>query len=764
MTERVGMARAALPRRWPLLAAAAIVAVAARARLRNAGDVLLGGGELLQWDGDSAYHLKRILHAIADFPSLPRFDPAMSWPSGAPCPWPDGFDLLAAAFGLVAGLGDPARAGVAVAFFTPVLGLAVVWAAVDVARVVLPDGPERPFALAATGLLAAVSPPLVAMSRFGYLDHHAAEILAALLLAGWALRRVTAPGGAALRSPVAWELAGAAAATFAVWVFAGGALYVALATAVIAAGVLLDEKPRLLGSGAPGLLAAAAVSAALTVPALRAHGRLLSFQFPSLLPPLLLAAAAAGLALAIAAARIARRPPARVAVLAVLGAAAAGLAALALPHARAEVVAAISGWLLRGDPWIATIREFQHLGAAGRQPAAADLHAIFGAVGFAAPLVLAAGAWAAWRAAGARGAAFAAVALAVAALTVNQIRFARVAAPLLLVSLVLGLAAAAAALRRRGEAAAALPLAVAAMLAAADPPLRLSLQPDPLVANTVVQAARELRGAAPGEPDPGVLTDWDKGHLVSAVSGRPTIVNGFGPYLDPATFAEADAYFRGTPAELDALLARRRARFLVTGGMSGAALLALPKPSPFRRPPGAPAAVLDLTWMQRLPLSPLILGGSGIPGSDVRHLEHLMPVFASATMPPGLAFALPELWTYERVRGARLVGEAPAGARVVASLAFTERGRPHVWRAWADPGPDGRFELVVPFPSGFARPTLASARAFVVSVADGPEVEIEVPEAAVRRGDTVRVGRLRAPPTPAASRAPAAGDDKRQRG
>ncbi len=133
-------------------------------------------GELMQWDGDSAYHLKRILHAIEHFPSLLRFDPQMNWPDGAPCPWTDGFDLLAAAWGLLAGLGDPSRARMAVLVFTPLLALLAIWAAIDVARLVVPDGPAKEAAVLAAGLLTALAPPTIYQSQVGFLDHHIAEL------------------------------------------------------------------------------------------------------------------------------------------------------------------------------------------------------------------------------------------------------------------------------------------------------------------------------------------------------------------------------------------------------------------------------------------------------------------------------------------------------------------------------------------------------------------------------------------------------------
>lgn len=734
------------PRRaaWAKAALFGAVLVATIAPRLTTLKLVFAQGELMQWDGDSAYHLKRILHALERFPHLPRFDPAMNWPAGAACPWPDGFDLLAAAWGLVMGLGDVQRATVAVLLFTPMLALVAIWAAMDLARLVVPEGPAKESAVAAAGLLTSVAPGVIYQSQVGFLDHHIAELIAALLLSGWALRRLD---GAAPRGDrgVAWEVGGSLATIFAVWTFAGGVLYLALACAIVLVAVLREERPRIVGSGAPGIAAAAIVAAALTVPALRAHGRMLSYQFPSLLQPLLVAAAAAGLSLGVVATRIARRPLARAGALAGLVLSLAAVAAVAFPAAVREIGAGLAGWLLRRDPWIATIDEFQPLSGKEGRPILA-LWQNFGAIGFVAPLVLVAGGWVVVRAARARGVAFVALTAGFVLFTLNQIRFGRIGVPLLMISAAAGFAAFAQ--RRRLSsiplAVRTFPIVAAAVLVLSDPILR------PLISRPLVplpphaSAALDLRDQAGRDRSAGVLTPWDLGHVVHVLSRLPTPTNGFGAYLDPAVFSESEEVFRREQAELDGFLDRHRLRFVLAGAMT-APLLKVNGHSPFVLATDARGAVLDLEYMRSFGLSPLILGGSAIPGSGVRHLERLMPTFASRHTPPGLAFALPAMWTYEHVAGARLVGTTAPGARVLASIDLRENGRPHVWRAFADAGGDGRFELVLPVPTGLARPTLSTGSRYVLRVGDGPASEVEVPEAAVRAGGVVRAGTVRAP-------------------
>jgi dolichyl-diphosphooligosaccharide--protein glycosyltransferase len=709
--------------------------------------LLFGRGELMQWDGDSAYHLKRILYALAHFPALPRFDPAMNWPGGAPCPWPDGFDLLAAGWGLVAGLGNGERATMAVVGFTTILGLLVIWSAMDLARLVMPEGPAGPGAVLAAGMLTAIVPSHVYQTQVGFLDHHVAELLAFLLLAGWALRRLPRPGPPQPASWIRWEIGGALAATFALWVFAGGVLYVAMAFAIVLAGVLGEERPRFIGSGLVGLATAAGLVALLTVPALRAHGRILSYQFPSLLQPLLVAGAAATLGLAVATARGVRGFARRSAVLAAIVVALAAVAALVVPSALHELRAGLEGWLLRRDPWIASVAEFQPFGWNSPNFLVA-LFESYGAIGVGAPLLLLAGGWAVVRAAGRRGAALVVLSAAFVALSLRQVRFERIGQPLLMIFA----AATLAAFAHRKQASNLLavrifPVLGTLVLIGADPMLRGALHPSWARIPPDAAAAIALRDAAGHSGNEAVFTSWDLGHIVSVLSGLATPTNGFGSYLDAATFAESEEMFGRDESALDAYLARRRIRYVIAGALT-TELTPMVGPRQFHRVVENAGAVLNLEYMKSRALSPLIIGGSGIPGADVRQIGRLMPIFGTREQPAGVAFPLPVLWVYERVPGARVIGRAAPGKRVVATLDFREQGRPHVWKAYADSDAWGRFELLLPFPTGVVRPALSSASRYSLRVDDGPAGEVEVPETVVRGGGTIQAGELQAGPGP----------------
>lgn len=717
---------------------AAVLALAAWVRLSSAAEVLVAG-EVVPVDGDSAYHLARMLRTAEDFPRVQRVDPDMAWPDGGRCPWADGFDVLGAA--MARAVSEPARPAAA-ALFPAMLGLLVVAATIELVRRLAPAGALGLGAALAAGAIAAVLPQGVASSRFGRTDHHVLEALSMLVLALWSLRGLEGPDRA---RPWRHEAAGALASALAVWGFAGGTLYVALAAAVRMGGALAERRPRLVGSGAPALGLGAALVLGLGVPGLREGGVSLSFTEPSLLQPLLLLAGAAGIAAAVAAARSRERLAARAGVL-VAAIAAVALLALLVPGAWREIAAGLERFLLKQDPWLARIAEFQPITAArGAAGAVESVRFYLGVPGLLAPALVAVGAaWAA-RAARGPGTAFGFLALALLAMTLLQVRFGRVFAPFLAAAAGLALGALAERAARRwprlGPVAPALPLALAVAALALDPSLRPPISRKPAAAPVaIVAAALDLAGLPRG-PAPGVLARWDFGHVLQVVGRHPVVANGFGPWLDRAAFDDAERWPTLEPGALDALLAERRVGYLVAG--LAAFPVAAGGPSPFRMEGGA--AVLDRRWFRASPLAPVLIAGSAMP-PDVPHLEHLLPRFASEQTAPGLSFPLPILWTYERVPGARLHGTGPPGSAVVATVALRERGRAHAWRAVATVAGDGRWALTVPVPTAFATRTIETGEAYEVRAGGGPAARVLVPERDVRAGAEIAVGALRPPP------------------
>jgi hypothetical protein len=254
----------------------------------------------------------------------------------------------------------------------------------------------------------------------------------------------------------------------------------------------------------------------------------------------------------------------------------------------------------------------------------------------------------------------------------------------------------------------------------------------------VQDAALAQRPAAAGRPGEraGVLAHWSIGNFVRAIGGRPVVVTGFGTYIDEAAFWEVDAVFSRDEAALVELMERRDLGRLVAGPFVFRSASIEAGTRPFS------GGELDGPFFQRVPLAPLLIAGSGIPESGVHHLEHLRPIHATRRLLSGLSFALPVIWSYELVPGARLVGAAVPRARVEARLTFRAWNRPYVWRAWTDSDASGHWEMRVPLPSGDRTSGLRTAARWSVRAGAGAPVEVEASEEAVRRGAIVTVGTL----------------------
>jgi asparagine N-glycosylation enzyme membrane subunit Stt3 len=734
--DRPGRADAAEPggasapgRAGFLLASTAVLAIAALVRLLRWREVLWGR-EVVALDNDSLYHLRRSLDVAAGR-GLPTFDPQINWPHGGPVPWAPGFDLLGGAVAWLAGPPGSRASALAVAAVPVALGLAVVALAMALAHAAAPRAVRRPAALAA-GLLAGLVPQAIYCSRFGQTDHHVVEALLVTALALW-----THVGLGGRRRGWRWEAAGALLAASGVLFFTGAPIYVAIAAAPLVVAALAGEPGApLVGRGAVGLVAGGALAAVASAPLVASHGRAVSFAFPSYLQPVLVALAGIGVALAWAASRAGplRR---RVAALLLLTIGAAAAAAL-VPGAARQVVEGVRGWLLARDPWIAIIEEFQavwRLAAGFRR-----VHYLWGYAGLALPVLAPVAAWAAWREGPGRAAALLFQALALAALGALQIRFGRPATPVLAAAGAIAVAALAARLPLRRALARVLAPALVLVVFACDRAVWAATADAPLdKGDALVAAALDLRDARPDEPSPGVLAPWDMGHQVNVLGRRPVVANGFGSYLDAAGYEEVRRAYSLREPELAAWMRGRRVGHVVAGLMTFEGKVPGPGTGwPLTTRDGAGA--LDAVYMRGVPLAPAILGGSGVPDAGIRHLEHLLPRFASLQTARELPFVVPVLWTFELVEGARLGGTAAPGERVVLELDLRERMRSHVWRAWTTAGADGRWALTVPLPTGYAQPTLATGPIARLRVGGAEPVPVKIPEAAVRSGAEVPAG------------------------
>jgi hypothetical protein len=400
--------------------------------------------------------------------------------------------------------------------------------------------------------------------------------------------------------------------------------------------------------------------------------------------------------------------------------------------------------MLHRDPWIANIAEFQPLlwdKDRGRW-AMVHVEALLGPVGILGALALPLGTWVAWRHSPSRAASFAMAASVISGMALLQIRFVRIAAPLLAIAISL-------ALRGLGNLLTRLP--VARRLAGVTPFLGAAvivLSSRDLRSQVHVGSARDVPAFAQAVLDlkldrppihgrrEGVLVPWDTGHAAMQLSGRPVASNGFGSYMDPESFAEVRDAFQGKERRLVATMEKHDLGHVIGGGFVLSKHLAAPSDE---GPVAGDPPALNTKFMRRTPLSQLLIAGSGLPAAQLPHLERLMPVRASQAVAGGLSFPLPIVWTYELVPGARITGRAEPGTMVVGEIGLEEWGRSHRYRAWTVAGQDGRWRLAVALPSGFLTHTIRTAPAWRITAGDAPPIDLSVPEGAVREGREIAV-------------------------
>jgi dolichyl-diphosphooligosaccharide--protein glycosyltransferase len=144
---------------------------------------VLTDSRVYPFGNDAYYHLRRIGHSVANFPSVLEFDPYVQFPAGAKPIWTPFFDLFVAALARPwirdlssGGVGDLARFAV---WVPPVLGAACV---VAVYALVRKHFGFAPAVLA--GLVLSLLSGHSWYSQIGFIDHHAAVALVTTLMLG----------------------------------------------------------------------------------------------------------------------------------------------------------------------------------------------------------------------------------------------------------------------------------------------------------------------------------------------------------------------------------------------------------------------------------------------------------------------------------------------------------------------------------------------------------------------------------------------------
>ena len=317
-----------------------------------------------------------------------------------------------------------------------------------------------------------------------------------------------------------------------------------------------------------------------------------------------------------------------------------------------------------------------------------------------------------------------------------QNRFGRLALVNLAIAVAIALAYAAERLPRARVLVWSVPLAIFAL----DPAFHFYARPapaGPLPAE--VEAGAFLRAharpARVGQRS-GVLTPWDMSHFVVRYAERPVTATGFGFYIGPDSFDRVERLWLGAEPALAAFMRERDLGYVMQGA-NGYESKVLRGRGAFVAD-GAGRVGLNPDWFKALPLSPLLLGGSGLSAHGVRHLERLLPLHASRSA-VAESFPLPRLWVYEQVRGATLRGRAAPGTLVRLRQPLRARGFAADHEAWTRAAEDGSFALVTPLPAGYRGDGIETAPSAELFAGARVIAEPALTEAQVRGGETITI-------------------------
>ena len=190
---------------------------------------------------DSYYHLRHIAFTAEHFPRLQRWDIATGYPGGQYSDAIGLFTLTHAAAAVLLGAGSPGDQLIAqvAAWSGPALGVGVMLALYWLCRT-LRMSPVA--ALAACAIYVFYPGASLARTSLGFADHHAAELLLALLTVGGLVRCLQA--GESDKPPSWWRPAVLSSAPFAMFVFTwhGAPMYLILVGAMMLAVATVDIK------------------------------------------------------------------------------------------------------------------------------------------------------------------------------------------------------------------------------------------------------------------------------------------------------------------------------------------------------------------------------------------------------------------------------------------------------------------------------------------------------------------------------------------
>jgi dolichyl-diphosphooligosaccharide--protein glycosyltransferase len=709
------------------------------------------GDAVLLFDHDAYYHLRRIVWSVVHFPRVLDLDSYLNFPDGGRAIWTPCFDWLVALLALP--FAEPGRFGsverVAV-WVPPLLGGATVVALHGLARRHF----DAATALLAGALLAVLSGHYW-YSQLGFVDHHAAEALAATWLLSATMALLDREARAESLAAAAAALGLALAVALLVW--PGSILYVAIAEAALLAALLTRPGSTRALAFARAFTGVQVVALAAILPLAAAAGPTRFGPWSPLVLSRFQPFAFGALAL-IGAACVAawhRWPSLAAAPLrraAWLAAAALLVVAAFLPEVLRGAADAWT-WLGRRESFQAQVAESQPLllGASGLvlDVAVARLSGF----ALASPLALvAAAAWAWRRPVRAPLLVWIAWTGALLAVTLLQRRFfnsSSVCLALLFawsVRAVHGWLGHALAGRRslRRAAGAALVVLVLACLAPVAASYRLpvaALFDDPArgpvhVPPSLVRRRAMLdlaiwmsrrTPATAGWLDParrpgyGVLGPWEIGHILQYVGRRPTVVDNFGDDVSEAGFERARRYFASEEAAASRLLDELGVRYVVAQ-----------REPPFLGPaPGERSMFASLFYFDG---SESDAGGAAGADARIPALERHRLVYESSLQLAAAPDAPPFYKVFEHVAGAAVEGRARPGAVVQARLELrTNRRRQLVYRQTTRADADGRYRLRLPYSNRGAPPSVRVAPAWELACGED-RAPLVVDEPQVRSG------------------------------
>ena len=713
----------------------------------------------LFFDPDAYYHMRRIVFTLANFPSTLSFDPYINHPAGGRPIWTPLFDGCVAALLLPFGGADAVGALERVAVFVPpLLGAATVVALYFVA---LRHFGESTATLA--GAILALLSGHFWYSQLGFIDHHAAEALAATLTLGAAMTLLAKASGAEAKAPTLRRSALATGiglgASLLLW--PGMLLHVALVDAALVGFALTRRDRAQAVAFAWNLALAHGVALALVAPlGLSARWTQWGPFSPVVLSafqPWLMAVACLGSAGCAAAWRHdgaggsqARRLASGLALAVVL----LGASLWAFP-ALSAAAGDVWEWFAGDDPFQRSVGESLPLFSDGGELSLRIAFARLSAFCLLAPVALCIGVLRALRTP--RPAPlllFFGWTFGLAAAAVVQRRFFNAASLGIALLFALSLVESYRALLRRFPRARIPALAglAAATLALLLPTLQTyafdasnqwralrgvkpRLAPRTHERAVIADMANWIRENTPipsewldahAKPAYGILAPWEIGHVLEYQARRPTVSDNFGNDIGSENYERALRSFQSDEAGASQLLEALAVRYVVTqrdtGFLGG------------EPPPGSMAIAL---FRRDGSLARTQADGASAPAFErYRLIYDSKPLFF--TDHP----SEPRYKIFEFVRGALIVGESAPGARIRATLALrSNRGRPFVYEATAIAAADGRYALRVPYATQGGPGGVHVAAAY--SLACGDERQpLVVDESAVQAGARVEGPRL----------------------